>query len=334
MLGLIVNIVPMSGIDSRHLSLTLLRPSKLSLASTTKSFLTTHYARPRFPVGVEDICLPNGLKLGYFDTRLKIWPARLPQAQNATFSHHCQFAMPANSPFSSLNISTDFAIDLKGPSSYEIVASQSRCPSGLNIHEYMSFQTLLSGKSRRWPQILVELGSSNLNFSTEATTTLMTFLALQIGPGDKEDPFGVVHGVFRDEAFCKRLVDQLDQRLDGISSNWRETNCMETLITIAHRLFELGDSVSADAVRLLEKARAVTSNWISALRSEIQAGTDAETSRRCSRYAFWAALLADGRLPYTKISQDCRPQHFRDSLSAPSLCKTTWSLILLCYPWL
>jgi hypothetical protein len=219
MLGLIINIVPMSGIDSRHLSLTLLRPSKLSLASTTKSFLTTHYARPRFPVGVEDICLPNGLKLGYFDTRLKIWPARLPQAQNATFSHHCQFAMPANSPFSSLNISTDFAMDLKGPSSYEIVASQSRCPSGLNIHEYMSFQTLFSGKSRRWPQILVELGSSNLNFSTEATTTLMTFLALQIGLGDKEDPLGVVHGVFRDEAFCKRLVGQLDQRLDGISSN-------------------------------------------------------------------------------------------------------------------
>jgi hypothetical protein len=161
MLGLIINIVLMSEIDSRHLSLTLLRPSKLSLASTAKSFLTTHYARPRFPVGVEDICLPNGLKLGYFDTRLKIWPARLPQAQNATFSHRCQFAMPTNSPFSSLNISTDFAMDLKGPSSYEIVASQSRCPSGLNIHEYMLIQTLFSGKSRRWPQILIELGSSN-----------------------------------------------------------------------------------------------------------------------------------------------------------------------------
>lgn len=267
------------------------RPSKFSLASTTKSFLTTHYASPRFPVGVEDICLPNGLKLGYFDTRLKVWPARLPQTQKTTFTHHCRFTMPANSPFSSLNFSTDFGMDLKGPSSYEIVASQSRCPSGLNVHEYMSFQTLFSGQSRRWPQILVELGSSNLNFSTEATTTLMTLLALQIGPGGRRDPLGAVHGVFRDEAFSKRLVDQLDQRLDGISSNWRETNCMETSITIAHRLFELGDSVSADSIKLLEKARAITSNWISALRSEIQTATDAETSRRCSRYAFRAALL-------------------------------------------
>jgi hypothetical protein len=290
-LGLIINIVLLSGVDSRDLSLTLLRPSKLSLASTTKSFLTTHYASPRFPVRVEDICLPNGLKLGYFDTRLKIWPARLPKTQKATFAHHCQFTMPANSPFSSLNFLTDFAMDLKGPSSYEIIASQSSCPSGLNVHEYMSFQTLFSGKSRRWPQILVELGSSNLNFSTEATATLMTFLALQMGPGDKEDPLGVVHGVFRDEAFCMRLVNQLDQRLDGISSNWRETNCMETLITITHRLFELSESVSAYAVKLLERARTITSNWISALRSEIQTATDAETSRRCSRYAFWAAIL-------------------------------------------
>jgi hypothetical protein len=66
---------------------------------------------------------------------------------------------------------------------------------------------------------------------------------------------------------------------------------METLITIAHRLFELGDSVSADAVRLLEKARAVTSNWTSGVTIGDLDGTDAETSRRCSRYVFWAALL-------------------------------------------
>jgi hypothetical protein len=36
---------------------------------------------------------------------------------------------------------------------------------------------------------------------------------------------------------------------------------------------------------------------------------------------FGPLYFADGRLPYTEISQDCRPQHFRDSLSAPSLCK-------------
>lgn len=234
---------------------------------------------------------------------MKLWPARLPKAQKATFAHHCQLTLPANSPFSYLNFSPDFALGLEGPSSYEIVASQSRCPSGLNLHEYISFQTLLSGKSRRWPQILVELGSSNLNLSTEATMALVTLLALQIGPGDEKDSLGAIHGIFRDEAFCTRLVAQINQRLDGISSNWRETNCMETLITLANRLFELGHSVSTDANNLLEKARSITSSWISALQSEIQSATDSETSRKFSQYIFWAALLCRR----TFIVYACRP---------------------------
>jgi hypothetical protein len=49
---------------------------------------------------------------------------------------------------------------------------------------------------------------------------------------------------------------------------------------------------------------------------------------------FRPLYFADGRLPYTEISQDCRPQHFGVSLSAPSLCKITWPAILLRYPWL
>jgi hypothetical protein len=218
--------------------------------------------------------------------------------------------MPANSPLASLDL-TDFAMDSKGPSSYDIVASQSRCPAGISVHEYMSFQTLFSGKRRRWPQILVELGSSNINFSTEATTALMAALALQIGPEETEDPLGVIHGVFQDKDFCKRLTDQLDQRLDGLSSNWRETNCMETLITIAHRLFELSDGSSADAIKLLEKARAITSNWISTLRSEIQASIDPGTSQRCSRYAFWASLLCRRTFALYRDQQILEPSAFR-----------------------
>jgi hypothetical protein len=67
----------------------------------------------------------------------------------------------------------------------------------------------------------------------------MTLVVLQMGPRDREDSFGIFLVVFRDEASDKRLVDPLDKRLGGIVSNWREANCMETLITVVHRLFEL-----------------------------------------------------------------------------------------------
>jgi hypothetical protein len=42
----------------------------VTLASLTKSFLSTHYRGVRFPVDLESVCLPNGLRLRYYDTRL------------------------------------------------------------------------------------------------------------------------------------------------------------------------------------------------------------------------------------------------------------------------
>jgi hypothetical protein len=264
--------------------------SGVSLASTTKSFLSTHYNGVHFPVSLDNVCLPNGLRLGYFDPLTKIWPGR--QTQTPTFAHHCQMTIPKNSPFSSLQFSPDFAVDANGPSSYEVLASQTRCPSGLNMQGFMAYQALFSGKSRRWPLMLIELGSSNLNFSTEAVTLLMTQLALQAGPAYELDPLRTIHRIFRHETFCKRLMEQIGQRLDVISFNWRETNCMEMLLTLILRLcYIASEPIVSEAVKLLEKARATTFKWMSQLRLEIHRATDAVTSRRCSRYAFWAALL-------------------------------------------
>jgi hypothetical protein len=260
-----------------------------SLASLDRSFDKTHFKAPPPPARLKDICVPNSLKLEYYDTRLKLRATE--QTQAFTFAHHCTLTLPTNSPFSSLQTSPKFSGTTEGPSSYETLASQACCPPGINTHEFLSFQALFSGKARRWHQVLIELGSSNVNFGTEATAMLMGLLSSQSGPAENHDFLGVIHSVFQDESFCKRLFNQINQRLDGVSANWREVYCMETLITLSLRLFELEELKSTDSFKLLSKARAITSNWISALRSEIQASTDAENSRRCSQYAFWAAIL-------------------------------------------
>ena len=262
----------------------------VSLASTTKSWLKTHYKGVRFPVNISQVCVRNGLKLGYYDPISKYWPGR--QSQAPSFAHHCRMKIPVNSPFSSLQLAADEAVESIGPSSYEVVASQTKCPSGLNLHEFMAYQSLLSGKSRRWPLILIELGSSNLNFSTEAITLLIAQLALQAGPAYNLDPLRTVHRVFQDRAFCKRLIEQIDQRLDAIYFNWRETNCMEMLLTLILRFCSNPSKhITEEAFKLLEKARVATFRWIGLLRKEIHRPTDASTFQRCSRYALWAALL-------------------------------------------
>ncbi|KAF4965489.1 hypothetical protein FSARC_6722 [Fusarium sarcochroum] len=214
--------------------------------------------------------------------------------------------IPGASPFSQILQDTAFFKSVYGPSSYEIMSTASRCPQGINIHEYLAFQTIASGKSRRWLSILTELASANLNFSNEATMMLLSHLALQCGPLDNsQSAFRLIHEVFRDSGFCKTLIQQLSHRLDSLSANWRETYLMETIITFALRMLDLAwaasmQKVSEEAISILVRARSTCVRWFKLLRAESYKVIDAETAQRFQQYALWAALLC--KRTYTPLA--------------------------------
>ncbi|KAI2471129.1 hypothetical protein F4781DRAFT_143131 [Annulohypoxylon bovei var. microspora] len=288
-------------------------PGSISLASTTKSFLMTHYRGKRFPVDLDQVCYPNGLKLSYFDKASQSWPGH--RQAHPTFEHHCKLILPRVSPFSSLLESPDFNVYGDGPSSYEIAASHSSCPSSLNPHEYMAFQYLLSGKRRRWITILRELGSSNLNLSTETTTMLLDHLAHQIGPSDEHHKLGAIHYVFRDVSFRESLIQQLKAKLEAIASNWRETHLMEIIIILALRLIAF-TTPSTDhltvALDLLSEARQITLRWVRMLRQEMYSAGDLDNKRNCQSYLLWAALLCKRTYASQQmaINQDLKEEGF------------------------
>ncbi|GKU02701.1 hypothetical protein FLAG1_04886 [Fusarium langsethiae] len=270
-----------------------------SLASVTKPFLITHYATLRFPVEWDDgrsgVCRPNGLKLTYCDGRSKRWPSR---RGHLSFLQHVKLQIPRSpqSTFSQI-IQDTSAKSVYGASSYEIMATASRCPQGINVHEYLAFQTVASGKSRRWLSILTELASANLNFSNEATVMLLCHLAIQCGPLDNTgSAFRLIHEVFRDPNFCMRFLEQLSFRLDSLSANWRETQLMELIITFTIRTLDFAweanmPSIANEAVCLLLRARATCVRWFKLLRIESYKFVDAETAQRFQQYALWAAIL-------------------------------------------
>ncbi|KAI5460281.1 hypothetical protein BGZ63DRAFT_454593 [Mariannaea sp. PMI_226] len=271
-----------------------------TLASKTKSFLQTHYSRMDFPVewesGRDGVCRPNGLKLSFFDSELCTWPKR--RGFNPSFLSHVKVDFPQSSPFSKLLKDSTMADNIFDSSSYEIISTTSKCPSGINIHEYLAFQTIASGKARRWLAILTELGSANLNFSNEATMLLLSHLAAQCGPAEtsSNDPLRIVHKAFRDRLFCQRLLQQLSHRLDTLSANWRETSLMETVISLTLRVLDFStvaklNSVSKDATILLGRAREICVRWFKLLRAETFKVTDAETAQRFQQYTLWAGLL-------------------------------------------
>ena len=264
----------------------------VGLASTTKSFLSTHYSSIRFPTDLESVCRPNGLKLRYYDLGSCTWTGN--RTSPPSFAHLCQILLPPQSPFAVLQNVTDSMLTSNGPLSNEVIARQFQSPAGLNAHEYMAFQTLCSGIHRRWANLLVELGSSNLNFSKDETMLLVRQVVSHAGPGNGTT-LRKAHQAFLDANFRSRLTDVIGERLSVIATNWREHNSMETIITLLLRLTSLVTTPTV-AMSLLHQARSVVLGWTRELRKEIHSAKGADTCRTYSQYALWAALL--GRRTY------------------------------------
>ncbi|KAE9368715.1 hypothetical protein N431DRAFT_547638 [Stipitochalara longipes BDJ] len=313
---------------------------RIRFASTKKSSLFTHWSNRSFPVDEKDLFVPNGLQFGYYDDKLGIWPSQEPF--KPSFAHHFELVVPQHSLLSSIFSSFGLAVTTNGLSSYQLVARQTKCPPGLNIHEFTGNLSLFSGKPRRWLQILIELGSFNLNFSSEATNQLISSLSLQIGPESPEGDhhLGVVHEIFLDQSFCQALLNQLKWRMEVVSTNWRENNCMDVLITLLLRLEQIGTSIRDDVCKLITRAREITISWITALRRELYLATDIDTATRCSQYTLRAALLC--RRTFAIYLDDSGPMEsvaveaflecsvaLQDSLADPSkLCGIIKSAII------
>ncbi|KAF2838260.1 hypothetical protein M501DRAFT_1017279 [Patellaria atrata CBS 101060] len=267
--------------------------SSITLGSAKKSFLTSHYATVQLPADIEDVCRPCGLTFSYFDLTTQSFVSQM--SLNPSFAHHFSVQIPPTSPLAVILSNPSFQVDRYGPSSNEVIASQTCCPMGVNVHEFMAYQSLFAGYTRRWLSILTELGSSNLNLSTEPTANLICRLALEVGPVDEHNMGDILrraHKIFRDITFCERLADLIKDRISVLSSNWRENHCMDILITLLLRLYSLGpESVSRDAFRMIETVRAITYQWTTLLKKEFLNSTNITVARNYSRYALWASLL-------------------------------------------
>ncbi|KAL4806252.1 hypothetical protein BDV18DRAFT_160319 [Aspergillus unguis] len=265
-------------------------PTSVCLASTTKSFLGTHYGFRRLPARSEDVLLPHGLQYSYYDPQRQLFISEYPET--ITFAHHLKLNIPKEFPFSTLYSSSSFAADAVGPSSYETASSIGECPSELTIHEFTAHQDLVAGKNRRWLSILAELGSSNVNLSLQDTMMLFHRLVLQVGPRLENESMRAVHVILKDFRLCSRLAEQISRHLESIATNWRETTYMETLLTLSLRLFLIGHlQTRATAKKLLLRIRQITKKWVIILQDETRNTEDVNQSDRAARYRFLSALL-------------------------------------------
>jgi len=263
--------------------------SIISLASEPKSFAATHFSEYRMQKSpqLSDILLPLGLDLEYYDTEAGafIKDMQFPPS----FVHSCGLSLPSGLEI----IKSDFSNGLDdGSPSYAALANLTRCPKNMTANEFMAFQRLLTGKWCRWLTILMELGSSNINFSSEDAARLIGELAVQAGPMTTSNhTLRDAHSIFEELGFCARLLEQIDKRLQHI--NWRETHVMNLLITLSLRLFELAPNGNQrrSAERHIKFARQTTLAWVRALRVEVREAEQDGAAEKLAEYGRLSALL-------------------------------------------
>ena len=241
----------------------------------------------RFPIRVENVCVPNRLRYDLFDNKTNTWTAE--EIYPPTFFHHTIEKLPEDTVYASLQ----FAVDATTHTSNETMASQFKCPPGLDLFEYITLQDIRSGKKLQWLKIVRELAGTNLNFNAEATVILVSHAALQVEEGLGDNPLRLAHWVFSDEIFCQTLVQQLKKRFSAIQANWKETFTMKLLIVLLLRLMSLNSvqKTCNEASTLLRSIRAVVFNWMRDLQKQWHKSTDSTTAQRFSRLALFSALL-------------------------------------------
>ncbi|KAM0511909.1 hypothetical protein ACHAPE_009374 [Trichoderma viride] len=265
----------------------------VSLASQKKCFIETHYSFSNGLVPMNKIILPFAADFYLYDHEAKIWARDL--AKTPTLYHICGIRVPRGLSSTILRPQQHPSEDFDGPSSYETQANITKCPSTMSVAEFSTYQKLLAGKFRRWPKILVELGSSNLDFSSEDTTLTLTQLTAQAGPRAPEDSTALrsVHSIMTDIDFTRSLKEQIGNRMESIRTNWREVSGMELLINLSLRAFSLlpDGEMRNEFEHLLKSARATVLNWINTSQEESRKARDKNDAHRISIYSLKAALL-------------------------------------------
>jgi hypothetical protein len=113
--------------------------NRVSIASTTKSFMRSHYKKLQIPATEEAVCTPNGLSYQLYDNHSQQWIANT--LQSTSTSIYGTFLLPTASSYKYLQ----YAINTTEHTTNQVIADRYDCPRDMSLSEHDSFGGLRSG---------------------------------------------------------------------------------------------------------------------------------------------------------------------------------------------
>ncbi|GBE85332.1 hypothetical protein SCP_0705190 [Sparassis crispa] len=233
------------------------RFTRISFASTTKSFLQAHYKTVSIPATSTSVCVKNGLTYRLYDSQGDEWAANYLQ-NSSKVVQHCTFSLSGTSRYRTMQ----YAIQDTKHCPNEVLACQSECPADLDLHEYTAFGLLRSGALLQWLNILRSIHARELSFDREEVHLLLVQAIWQVGPWC--DAIRTSHVEPSDRDFGLLLLTELRDLLSSIEGNWSNATSAKSVIMLSCRLLPstMDQDVRESAYGLLRDARRITFRWL------------------------------------------------------------------------
>ncbi|KAK0456871.1 hypothetical protein EV421DRAFT_1755305 [Armillaria borealis] len=279
------------------------KTGRMTLASTTKSFLSTHYRSLTFPTDEDQVCLPCGLTYKLYDSSQDTWISN--PSSGYTIRDRCTLQLSPDGLYDMLQ----YAVRDTTHTPNHVIAHQFECPIGLTLHEYEAFAGLRAGERLQWLNISRELRARILTFNRESVHTLLMQSAWQIGVVTE----GTLewHADLCSPSFQEVLLEELLSLLLSVEGNWLESVTVRTIVLLTSRLLAaVGSSdepTVGSAYSLLRRARSIAFEWVQKLVAKLQRAVDDEVIQDLQLRIF--ELAATARLTY-----DVDPGHLTSLL--------------------
>ncbi|KAK0198062.1 hypothetical protein F5146DRAFT_1018044 [Armillaria mellea] len=284
---------------------------RVNLASTTKSFLQSHYKDPKIPSTEAQVCLCSGLKYQLYDSRDKTWIEN--PFVYCDIYDRCTLKLTTDGVYDNLQ----YAIRNTTHTSNTIIANQSDCQTGLTLHEYAAFTGLRSGERLQWLNIARELRARTLTFNQEAVHTLLTQSACQVGVVAENDTLEW-HIDLYDHSFRQVLMEELWELLMSVGDNWLESVTLKSIILLMNQLLMMTTSTEANhsivnnsvsAYDIMRKARMVIFSWVQKLVKKLQETVKEDDIQDLQHRIFELAAT-------TQATYDVKPEHVQALLQS------------------
>ena len=239
--------------------------ARLQPTSKSKPFVLSHYGTKSFPEAKHnDICVENGLHYHLYDSVAGQWTTDL--LGRSDIRRKCTLELPFG-----LYSCLQYSLDGTDHTSNEVIARQSDCPAGLNLHEYYSFASLRSGYRLQWRNVLRELMNGSLRFDHDEAYMLIVQTAWQAGRSSGNF-WRESHEDLQEKQFGISMTVALEEAIGMVEGNWQGANAVRVLIVIASRLLSMSphDTVRHRCHKFLKRARKVSLTWISNMTSLLQ----------------------------------------------------------------